>query len=243
VLSLCIDIGNSRIKTGIFLNDKLVFKAAYPDLNSKQIADLFSTYPDLKKGILSSVAGDRPDMISEVKQHCDLHVLDKSSLIPITIDYDGYPGNDRICSAVAAFTMVQDNAALIVDCGTCITYSIIVGRSFKGGAISPGIQLRFRSLNDYTANLPLLNYDNADHPLTGNSTHGSIYSGVLNAALLEVDAMITKYKDQYPDLTVFLTGGMSGFFENGLKNGIFADADLVLKGLYHILQLNASKRS
>jgi type III pantothenate kinase len=223
------------------MNDKLMSKGAYPDLTDHQIKDIIDTFPDIKHVMISSVAGDRQDIIEQLKCECKVHVLDGQTKLPIKLNYSGRPGNDRIASSSAAVLLNPDGPSLIVDCGTCITYSLVLENSFAGGAISPGLQLRFKALNDYTANLPLLNYDNEDHPLLGTSTSGSIYSGVLNAATYEVDGMITAFRKDHPDLKVFLTGGMAPFFENGLKNGIFADADLVLKGLHYILRLNASQ--
>ena len=88
-----------------------------------------------------------------------------------------------------------------------------------------------------TENLPLVDLgDEVD--LIGKNTIQCIQSGVINGVLLEIDGMINRYKSQFSDLKVLLTGGDFQLFDKGLKNSIFADPDLVLKGLNEILDYN-----
>lgn len=243
MICLVVDLGNTLCKYAIMLNGQIVSKGAYPVLLNEHIDAIFSTYPDIRHCIFSSVRGKDPDLLGSLSSHCHTIELSKELPLPIGMNYSGNPGNDRLASAVAAAVLNPAGNSLIVDTGTCITYTVVHSNIFIGGAISPGIDIRFRSLNEFTANLPLLSLTEEAIALCGNSTDASIRSGVINAVKLEVDGMISRFEAEFPQLKVFLTGGYSGFFEKALKNGIFADPDLVLKGLYHILKFNADTRS
>ena len=128
---------------------------------------------------------------------------------------------------------------LIIDAGTCITYDFInTNNEYLGGAISPGIRLRYRTLNNLTANLPLLDTQ-LPQDIIGNSTQNSIHSGVVFGVLKEIDGVIDEYVKKYSDLTVILTGGDTKFLSNQLKNSIFANSNFLLEGLNFILEYNS----
>lgn len=241
MLSLAVDIGNSRIKTGVFRNKELVSAAAYSSLLPQTLEDIYKSFEGITHTMISSVAGDFTDLVTAASAHSIVLKLSDKLTLPVNIRYDGTPGNDRVAAASAVSFINPQGNSLVIDCGTCITYTLVLtGNLFTGGAISPGIETRYKSLHTFTANLPLLKFDNDFHHITGSSTTGSIHSGVLNGALSEVKGMIQMYEKEYPGLKVYLTGGFSGFFEKGIKNGIFADPHLVLKGLNNILHLNVS---
>ena len=63
-----------------------------------------------------------------------------------------------------------------------------------------------------------------------------------NGLIAEADGIINKYKEQYPALKCVITGGDAPFFEKRLKNSIFADQFLVLKGLNEILEFNVREK-
>ena len=133
----------------------------------------------------------------------------------------------------------MNNNVLIIDAGTCITFDFVTkDNDYLGGAISPGIRLRYKALNNLTANLPLLE---TTQPLTiiGNSTETAIHSGIVFGIINEIDGTIDYYKQKYPDLTVILTGGDTNFLSNQLKNSIFANSNFLLEGLNFILDYNS----
>lgn len=239
MLALAIDIGNSRVKTGIFKDGSLLSKSSSFANSVSEIQDILSRFPDIKAAVISSVAGEYKELSETVTAHCPLIHVSKDILLPVRIEYTGTAGHDRLAASSYVAVKNPDGISLVIDAGTCITYSLVDKNVFKGGAISPGIDLRYRALNEYTASLPFLKYVNDPVLICGSSTDESIQSGVLNGAVSEVSGMISKYRSEYPQVQVFLTGGYSSFFEKALKNGIFADPDLVLKGLYHILEFNA----
>ncbi|MDA9241073.1 type III pantothenate kinase [Flavobacteriaceae bacterium] len=111
---------------------------------------------------------------------------------------------------------------------------------YLGGSISPGIKMRFKSLNKETANLPLSNID-FDHKLIGNDTLSSISSGVINGVVFEIEGVINKYNDRFKNIKIILTGGDSNFLLKKIKNTIFADQNFLLKGLNNLIEVNIKK--
>ncbi|NNK40613.1 MAG: type III pantothenate kinase, partial [Winogradskyella sp.] len=147
-------------------------------------------------------------------------------------------GVDRIALVSASVLHFPDQNVLIIDAGTCVTYDFITNdNNYIGGAISPGLSMRYRALNTFTAKLPLLNVQQPKS-VVGKTTESSIHSGVVNGIVLEIDGVIDQYKEQFGDLTVILTGGDGKFLSNQLKNSIFANSNFLLQGLNYILQFN-----
>ena len=148
-------------------------------------------------------------------------------------------GVDRIALVCASVEQFPDKNVLIIDAGTCITYDFINTKNeYLGGAISPGIRLRYQSLHNLTANLPLLETEMPENSI-GNSTASSIHSGVVFGILKEIDGVIEDYQEKYSDLTVILTGGDAYFLSKQLKNSIFANSNFLLEGLNFILEYNS----
>ena len=130
---------------------------------------------------------------------------------------------------------------LIIDIGTCITYDFIDSKNiYHGGAISPGFNLRYSSLNDHTSNLPLLEFKEID-TLIGSNTEDSIHSGIYNGIIAEINYHIEKLFIDYNDLNVVITGGSSKFLLNRIKNAIFADQDFIAVGLNYIINYNENR--
>jgi len=150
-------------------------------------------------------------------------------------------GYDRIADAVGAYSMFPGVNVLIIDAGTAITIDLLTAEGeFYGGNISPGLDLRFRALNEFTSKLPLIKKKEY-HPFLGKTTEEAILSGVLSGAAFELDGYIDKLRIQYPDLKIILTGGDIKFFVKKLKNIIFVHSNLNLTGLNRILEYNVEK--
>lgn len=143
-----------------------------------------------------------------------------------------------VCAAVSEF---PSKNVLVIDAGTCITFDFVNSNNeYLGGAISPGIRMRYKALHNLTANLPLLETEMPDH-FIGNSTKNAINSGVVYGVLNEIDGVIKAYKEEFSDLTVILTGGDSNFLSKQLKSSIFANSNFLLKGLNFILKYNSNE--
>jgi type III pantothenate kinase len=106
-----------------------------------------------------------------------------------------------------------------------------------GGGISPGMEMRLKSLNYYTAKLPLVQAD-SNAPLIGYDTNTNILSGAVIGMAMEIDGMIDAYQQKFSNFNVALTGGDLAHLAPHLKNKIFADPDLIFKGLYAISETN-----
>jgi len=170
-----------------------------------------------------------------------IHELTIHSILPIDLNYltPDTLGMDRICNAAAIVGLNQYKNSLSIDIGTCVKFDFVSAKGvYQGGSISPGIQLRYKALNDYTDNLPLLKY-NGQIALIGKNTHESIHSGVINGISGEINNLMQRYTEEYEDLTFFMTGGDAKYFDFHRKNNIFVDENLTLKGLFYIYLLNA----
>jgi type III pantothenate kinase len=147
-------------------------------------------------------------------------------------------GADRIALAAAVVKFHPGKNNLVVGLGTAVTYNFINKyNEFLGGGISPGMEMRFRALQDYTAKLPLVKKD-WNFPLIGYDTRTNILSGVILGMAKEIDGTIDAYQERYGNFNAVLTGGDSTYFALHLKNPIFADPDFLFKGLYAISEYN-----
>ncbi|WP_282030579.1 type III pantothenate kinase [Winogradskyella eximia] len=241
-MNLIVDVGNTYVKFAIYNSYNLIFKLSF-ELSEfkKQYKTLKKDFPKLEKAIISSVGHLTQDQVELIKK--DLPVIELSSMtkLPFNNLYKTPKtlGVDRMALVGASVQQFSDKNVLIIDAGTCITYDFITKENnYLGGAISPGIRLRYKTLNNLTANLPLLETEEPKS-IIGNSTETSIHSGVVNGVVKEIDGIIDQYIEDYLDLTVILTGGDAIFLSNQLKNTIFANSNFLLEGLNFILEYNS----
>ncbi len=175
-----------------------------------------------------------------LRQETKFHKLDHQSRLPVTTPV-GKPetiGADRLALVVAAATLFPGTNNLVIGLGSAITYNYVNKyREFIGGSISPGMEMRFRSLHTFTAKLPLVKAD-WNFPLAGYDTRTNILSGVILGMAKEVDGIIGAYEEKYDNFNVLLSGGDSVYFTRHLKKKIFADPYLIYKGLYAISAFN-----
>ena len=150
-------------------------------------------------------------------------------------------GLDRIALISAAAESYPHQNVLVIDAGTCITYDFINENSiYQGGAISPGLQMRFKAMHTFTGKLPLITESYQGSNYLGKSTKEAMQIGVFNSICYEIDGYIEDYLADYEDLTVGLTGGDYNLLSASIKNSIFATSNFLLKGLNKILQLNSN---
>jgi type III pantothenate kinase len=246
-MNAVIDIGNTLTKIGIFQSGELKDFSAYEILSVETLKKYFSKHSSVKNVILSSVIEHDKNIIEYLKSEFRFIELTHKTKIPIENLYQSPEtlGKDRLASAVGANSLFRNQNVLSIDAGTCIKYDFVNFKNqYLGGGISPGIEMRFKALNQFTDKLPLLNYRYFDK-LIGENSEESILSGVMNGVVEEVKGIIARYEEQYPDIKVVFTGGYLKFFEKNFnigsneKSNIFADSFLVLKGLNQILEFNA----
>ena len=243
-MNLIVDVGNTNVKLAVFQDSVLVSKEIVEigEIEIK-IQELIKKQPLLSKAIMSSVGNLSKEQLTVITKHLETIVLSSETKIPFKNKYKtpNTLGVDRIALVSAAVLEYPQKNVLIIDAGTCITYDFINAKNeYLGGAISPGISTRYNSLNNLTANLPLLKRK-APKKIIGNSSEESIHSGVINGILMEIDGIVEKYHKKYKDLTVILTGGDSDFLSKRLKSSIFANSNFLLEGLNFILEFNLNE--
>jgi type III pantothenate kinase len=242
-LNICIDWGNSRVKAAIFNNeDQLLELKRFPiDEARDGIAAMLSEHKPLK-GILCSVS-DRSVAIEPLLKESmrAAVIMNNNTPVPIMNAYNspGTLGADRLALAVAAFNANPGKNTLVVCLGSCITYNFIQkNKTFRGGAISPGLYMRLSAMHHFTDKLPTV-MPEGELLLLGYDTETCMRSGTVFGMAAEIDGLVAEYASQYTDFNAVLTGCDAPFFEGKLKSKIFADPNLLMKGLNIILKHNA----
>jgi len=244
-MNLVIDLGNTNQKLALFKMNKLVHFESYKKLSEKRLLKTLQKNPTLTHSIISSVIAHSSLLIAHLKDRIHLIELTGHTPIPIINKYrtPATLGNDRLASAVAGAAIFPGQDCLVINAGTCITYDFINrNKEYIGGAISPGLQMRFRALNTFTAKLPLVS-SLPGNVMTGTDTESSIGSGVINGITGEIEYFANQYLKKYPDLKLILSGGDANYLVNRLKINIFAVPNCVLYGLHEILRFNVEERS
>lgn len=238
-VTLCLDYGNTRLKYVIFHDHLLHAQGVVEDASAAAVSPLLDKYAP-EKCILSSVVDHAPELETLLEARTRFHKLSHLTKLPFTVPV-GKPetvGADRLALCAAAVTFFPGKHNLVVGLGTAITFNFITqDNQFLGGSISPGMEMRFRSLHEYTAKLPLVKKDWV-FPLIGYDTRTNILSGVILGMAAEIDGIINSYAAKYGNFNVVLTGGDSTYFARHLKNRIFADPDFLYKGLYALSETN-----
>lgn len=237
-LTLCLDFGNTRLKAALFDGPVLIQSFTLQNTADDILAILQQHQPQY--AILSSVIKHDPAIEEMLAAHTHYHKLSAASKLPFTIPV-GKPervGADRLAIAAAVVHLYPATNTLAIAVGTCITYNFINQQhQLIGGSISPGVGLRFKSLNDYTAALPLVK-SGWNVPLIGYDTVTNIQSGVVLGLSKEVEGIIESYENRFGNFNAVLTGGDTSLLVPHLKREIFADPELIFKGLYAISTIN-----
>lgn len=236
---LAIDVGNTRIKGAVFEKDKLIEKFIFPKEElEKKIKKILENFPKVENLAIASVGNLSKTDFLNFNESLKVHFISNEEAFPFKNKYATPKtlGIDRAVLASGAVLQFPKQNRLVIDAGTCITYDFIDAEdSYLGGAISPGLRLRYEALHNFTAKLPLLSLENPDN-FIGNSTQESIHSGVVNGIVHEIDGFINQYKEQYSKFTIILTGGDTDFLAKRLKNTIFANSNFLLESLNHLFQ-------
>ena len=238
--TLCFDFGNTRLKCAVFNNDEIKDVITLADDSDETIKNLISTYKP-NKSILSSVINHNIEIENILSAKTKFHKLTHQSKLSFTAPV-GKPetiGADRLALIAAAVYFYPEKHNLIIGLGSCITYNFVNKfHEFLGGSISPGLEMRFKAMHEFTAKLPLIKAD-SNFPLVGYDTKTNLLSGVILGMRKEIDGTIEEYALRYSNFNVHLTGGDMGFFVPHLKNKIFASPHLIYKGLYAISEANS----
>ncbi len=244
-MKLIIDVGNTRLKAAVFSGNEMVEAFVFDNTVKLITSDLFTKYT-ITNCMVASVKSGIEDFVNQLKQKTNTILFTAETPVPIKNLYTSATtlGRDRLAAAVGGNNLYADKNVLVIDAGTCLKYNFVNNKGeFLGGAISPGLQMRFKALNTFTARLPIIEMNTDYDKAVGTNTSESILAGVVLGTLAEVAGMIEQYKKLYNNLTVVITGGDVYFFEKRLKNSIFADQYLILKGLNLILEHNINAKT
>ena len=237
--TLCFDFGNTRLKAAVFKNEEITRIIRLKDDSEQTIRLLIEEYkPD--KSILSSVIDHNAAIETILTSKTKFHKLSHLTRLAFTTPV-GKPetiGADRLALTAAAVHFYPGRNNLVISLGSCITYNFINKyQEFLGGAISPGLEMRLKSVNYYTARLPLVEA-NGNVPLIGYDTATNILSGIVLGIAFEIDGFINEYDRKFDNFNVLLTGGDIVHLASHIKSKIFADPDLIFRGLYAISEVN-----
>ena len=239
-MNLVIDIGNTAVKVYLFKNNEIIKREVLSENALIHYLKLIAI-DDIRNIICSSVTKSYKDQLSNIFKNSNYYDFSDNNLkIPFTNNYETKKslGQDRIGLISSAVLKFQDQNSLVIDMGTCITYDFIDSQNiYHGGAISPGIRMRYSSFSNYTSNLPLLKYQDITK-IIGANTEESLHIGVNNGIVGEINQYINSLKKSHSKFNVIITGGDSIFLLNKIKNAIFADQDFLEFGLNYIIKLN-----
>ena len=242
-MNLIVDIGNTSVKLAVFKETTILFKEVISNESLLEtIVKLREKY-SITHVIVSSVGKFDNKVSGYLTDNYIVLFLSHQTKLPFKNLYEtpSTLGIDRLALISASVSQYSEKNVLVIDAGTCVTYDFINKENeYLGGAISPGIRMRYKALHNQTAKLPLLDTE-VPESFIGNSTTTSINSGVVNGLVYEIDGVITQYKEKYNDLTIILTGGDANFLSKQLKSSIFANSNFLLQGLNFILLNNLNE--
>ena len=240
-MNLIVDIGNTSTKLAVFEGGKKLSITRINDLSCEELEKMISSF-NIEKAIISSVRKLPPFIADLFSANIpNVHFLTHKSRLPFKTEYETPEtlGPDRIGAVAGAFKLFPKSELLVIDAGTAITYDFLSSGIYKGGNISPGLNIRFRALNKFTAKLPLVNLsDNYTNP--GRNTDDALLAGVITGVTYEINEYIRTFEKVSSDCKILLTGGDSGFLKDKIKYQFTYMPDIVIDGLNYILEYNAA---
>jgi type III pantothenate kinase len=258
---LCVDVGNSRTKFGLFRRNsqeepapdlpKCLAAVAVPHAHAVNWAKLRSDLAVNNDRVVQGlVAGSNPEALAGILHDWPQDwprpsVLDSVLPFPLEIRLPepNKAGVDRILNAVACnLVRPAGRPAVIVDTGTATTVDAVSPEgAFEGGAILPGFELCARALNQYTALLPFVTIDELceeSHEPLGRSTREALRSGVLWGQIGAIRELVARLSERWKAAPlVLLTGGGAPLAAAHLAEARW-EPHLSLQGLAVIAELS-----
>jgi len=253
---LAVDVGNTSISAGVFANDILISKIRIKTKIKQDVEYYFKRLnnflieSNLKKDeitgfIISSVVPDVTKLFVRLsKEHFNIVplVVDYKTKTGLKITYaaPSQVGSDRIVNAVAAYNL-YGAPAIVVDCGTAITFDLVSKeREYLGGIICPGIGMSINALYRDTALLPKVELLKPTS-IIGKNTTQSIQIGIVYGFSSMIDGIVKRLKKEFPTPPkVIATGGWSSLISQYSKSIQKTDLDLTLQGLRLIFDIYVS---
>ncbi|MFN3641151.1 MAG: type III pantothenate kinase [Flavobacterium sp.] len=231
---LAIDAGNTRSKWAVFENDTVVdFDSCTNNALENELKKILKIHPKIQNAIFSSVTHSSEKEIDFLKSIMYVKVVSRNDAFPFVNLYKSPEtlGIDRMILSASAVLKFPNTNRFIIDAGSCITYDFVDEQNqYHGGAISPGLQMRYNAMHHFTAKLPQLEVSEIND-FVGQDTTTSMHSGVVNGVIGEINHMIQSIVGDSENFTIILTGGDTVFLAKRLKSTIFAHSNFLLEGL------------
>ncbi len=235
-----LDIGNTHIKYGYFDDNILLQAGTCTYWTDAQWNTFFKENP-ASSVLVGTVGATTKRLLAKFPKSIEVQFVDNTTKYPFTSSYDSIHslGIDRRAALAGALTTHPNTPVFIIDAGSCITYDFMNENAHHvGGAISPGRSMRYHAMHLFTDKLPHLPLAEKI-PTIGTSTQTSMELGVEAGIIAEIEAQIDAFFNAYSNFTTILTGGDANFLNKMIKNTIFADSNLTIKGLHSLLMFNS----
>ena len=237
---MVIDLGNTRMKFALFGGDELLQTRVFDrdeDLPKRWEKSREEWHP--KNIVIASTALLSPEEEKWLENH-DVLRVGYHLKFPFQIEYRSPEtlGQDRLAAVSAADALYRGTNVLIIDCGTCITYDLLLADGiYVGGNIAPGIHMRLKAMHHFTDRLPLVDIPSRVEWI-GQSTTGALQSGGAGMAIMEARGFIFYLIEKYGSLRTVLTGGDAALFQGLIPGEHEIQPNLVALGLNEILKNN-----
>ena len=252
---ICMDVGNTNIKYGLFDDEKLVlsfrvatdYKKTSDEYGGQLLSILKNNDVQIEKidgGIISSVV---PPLDYTLEKMCQIYLKIKPLMLEpglktglnLKVDNAKEVGADRVLNNVAALLKYKA-PLIIVDFGTATTFNVINAKNeFIGGVIAPGIKGSLDSLVNGTAKLPRVEIEKPE-TVIGKNTVTNMQSGIFYGFSGLVDNIIKRIKRELKcdNITTIATGGFAEIMANEISSIDHVDKLLTLNGLKYLYDLN-----
>jgi len=240
---LTIDIGNTKVKWGIFKKKQLIYSSSLDEKENINKKILSITKYSLKAAVISSVVPQLTpiykNLIEKELNIAPLIVNHINSKLILEVHEPNTIGADRLCNIKAAIEL-YNTPAIIIDFGTATTFDVInLKNKFIGGIISPGIETSAKYLIDKAA---LLNKTDFKFPkkIIGKNTKTNIQSGIMFGAIDQINGLVKRINTETKTTNnIILTGGFSKLLAPHFSFNHTLDIDLTLKGMIFINESNS----
>ena len=239
-MNLIFDIGNSNTKMAVFDGREKITVFRSKEFSCEKLEKKLSQYK-IDKAIISSVRKTPEYIYDLLRMNIPLvHILSYKSMLPFKIEYDTPEtlGTDWIAAVAGAYNIFPGAEIMIIDAGTAITFDFLSADIYKGGNISPGLSMRFRALNKFTGQLPLVS-PTVNFSFPGQNTTDAIAAGVITGVTYEINEYIRTFEKKHNEFKIILTGGDGEYIKDKIDYSLTYMPDIVIDGLNYILEYNA----
>jgi type III pantothenate kinase len=246
---IAVDIGNTNIDIGLFLDGKEQFIKSIPGRSTAKLTNCFksawgkipiaeSSKENKRDGVIvvSSVKPAWTRLVRQIAKDVlgeKVYIIGKDIPLPMSlwVDEPQKVGTDRVISAAAAYDVVE-GAVVVADFGTAVTIDLVDENGiFLGGVICPGFEISAKALKENTAQLPKTKITRPKAPF-GKNTAEAINCGLYYSAVGMLEEVIRRYAEKigrWPQTIV--TGSAAKTIKDDCK---FIDSfvpNLVVKGI------------